>query len=684
MASSADALIGSLLAGTGFGRTSGDIAQQNQQIQGGAQALQLGALQLAGLKQQQAKAQQDQVDYTNWQADFSKDPTPDKLLTGITRFPQQYQALKSAWDLKDGAAKSSDLSFFTQVHAALDNGKPEFAQNLLQQRIEAEKRAGKDASVDESYLEALKSGDPAAQKALKAIALGGIGVATGPDKFASTFKAVAGDPDANHYGQFGSGGIFDQRTGQVVRNPSEKPDYKIVKNADGTESVIQVGGGDPASSGTAAGGGDTSRLINSDAGGGYVPDSVKTLGQFVTYGKAMNARGAKSSSAGTYQINGTTMAEFAPQVLGADWKSQPFNADSQEKVGEAIFNWAKQQPDPAKALRGRWVSLSPQQASQLVQGDWSQARSAIAQGETGGAPGASASRAAGIPAPDANGVTDYSKISPGAAAKVVYTSKAADAGDTGGLTPDALDFAANWAIAHGGKAPPGFSRNKPAQVALQNAIADKAKSAGLTAEQVVQRGQDFVTEQQTLNAFAKGKQGDAVRSGSVALDHLAVLHDAVLALKNGNIPVFNQFSQNWQRITGNPLPTNATAIKGIVADEVNKAVLAGSGALADRKDVKDTLDLSGSPEQILGAVRGYTNLLGGQLAGLERQYSTNAHRNDFNKFLSPTAQRLLAQAKQTENGGSSRPVAVRSPAEAMKLPSGTLFTTPDGRTLRKR
>lgn len=158
------------------------------------------------------------------------------------------------------------------------------------------------------------------------------------------------------------------------------------------------GAATPAGGGTPGASGDVSRLINTDAGGGYLPDTVQTLGQFVEFGRGLNKRGAKSSSAGTYQINGSTMRDFGPKVFGKDWASQPFNAETQDAVGREIFDWAKAQRNPVAALRGRWVGLDAGTARKLVSGSWEDARGTIAQSETGGASGASANanRSAGL------------------------------------------------------------------------------------------------------------------------------------------------------------------------------------------------------------------------------------------------------------------------------------------------
>lgn len=320
-------------------------------------------------------------------------PTPQKLYQLSAQFPEfatQIQGAAKGIGAEDGAKV---VRYLAPIQSQITNGKYEDAAKAVKRHIDADVAAGSEPDEsDQELYDELMSGDPARQKAAGGIAYGLL-AALNPE----TAPANINKREENAGGQYtlAPGSKRFDANGKLLASADFAPDRFTLSPGE-TRYDSNSGGGDPASSGGAAGArGDVSRLINSDAGGGYVPEGVKTLGQFVGFGKDLNRRGAKSSSAGTYQINGTTMAEFAPKALGADWKQAPFNADTQERVGEAIFNWAKQQPDPAKALRGRWVSLDPGTASRLVQGSWQQARGVIAQGETGGGAGASAAAPTG-------------------------------------------------------------------------------------------------------------------------------------------------------------------------------------------------------------------------------------------------------------------------------------------------
>lgn len=389
MATDPSGIIANLLAGTGYGRTVGDYQQQNIQNQLGQQQLATSALQ--GMAVQQ-KLQQ-QARWQAWSADYAKDPSPQKLAQGVAMFPDQADALQKSYQIMDEPARISRVTQLSQIYNAAKGGRADLASQQIDGIINAEKQQGIDTSEAEGIKASLAAGDKSALTQLQAFAQAHLAAAS--PEFA---KAIGlGNDQDNHFTVSGDYAI-DQRTGQARRFRDTPPEYQWDADRGAFFLKPGTGGGDLASSGGAAAGsgGDVSRLINSDAGGGYVPDSVKNLGQFVAFGKSLNAKGAKSSSAGTYQINGSTMAQFAPKVFGDNWKATPFDADAQERVGEAIFDWAKQQKNPAAALKSRWVSLSSQDAANLVKGDWQQARSKIAQGETGGGAGASANRG-GLP-----------------------------------------------------------------------------------------------------------------------------------------------------------------------------------------------------------------------------------------------------------------------------------------------
>lgn len=168
---------------------------------------------------------------------------------------------------------------------------------------------------------------------------------------------------------------------------------------------------------------------------------------------------------------------------------------------------------------------------------------------------------------------------------------------------------------------------------------------------------DYASQTKAEMAFNTGKQGDKARSLNVAISHLGTLETAANALHAGNIPAINQFSQAWQRETGKIGPTSFNAVKEIVADEIVAAVVPSVGSLADRKAVKDTIMAKSSPAQLQGVITQYKNLLGGQLGGLEQQYTATTRKNDFKqRYLTPETTAALTTA--VVPAGAARPTGV--------------------------
>jgi hypothetical protein len=590
-------------------------------------------------QRQTALAEQRRVGFQADLGALGAKPTPLAYQKLAAKYPEFHQALDQVAKGIAGEQAQSLVKRLAPIQSLISGGFYDEAAKQVRRHIDADVAAGGQPDEDDqALLDSLQSGDSAKQKAAGGL-VSGLLYQLDPEHAAKSLQE--GGENANHFVALGDGQVLNQRTGEVTGERREKPEYRTVDvfDADGNkigERVISLGtgGGGQASSGGAAGTkGDVSRLINTDAGGGQVPDSVKTLGQFVAYGKSLNQRGARSSSAGTYQINGSTMAEFGPKALGVDWRKAPYNADTQDKVGQAIFDWAKQQPDPAKALRGRWVSLSPQSAAQLVQGSWQQARDTIAQGETGGGARASAARSQSA----GNGSVVYESVgTPGAKAN-------------GDLSDDALERAA---IVYGttGQIPTGLGRQGVSQRAILNKWAQIASKGGVTPEQQIANWQDFKTHQQGLKAFARGPEARTVRSLNVTIDHLDTLQNAAQALQNGNIGIFNRVRQSFARATGSAVPTNFEGVRQIVSAEVAKAITGGNTALADRQDLAHSISTANSPQQLAGYIAEVKKLMTGQLQGLAGQYKSATGRDDFESRLSP---RTRHQLRFADGNGAS-------------------------------
>jgi len=543
-------------------------------------------------------------------------PTPEKLYRVGVDFPEFAGPINDIAKNVSFEQRSSMVRQWAPLQSLIQNGKIDSAISELDRHSKAAQEAGQPEDEHTTELRAmLSSGDPTQIKTANAILYGLIS-AVNPDTAAANIGKRL--DSGTHVVSAGGALVADDGTELYSRAPAEANALEVpMYDADGKRIGTQLvanGGRSGASSGAALGGapggGNISRLINTDAGGGYVPAEVKTLGQFVGFGRALNARGAKSSSAGTYQINGTTMAEFAPKALGANWKEQPFNADSQERVGEAIFNWAKTQNNPAAALRGRWVSLNPQQAAQAVQGTWQQARGMIAQGETGG--GASASVAAGSGAPGYFGP--------------VAGTGSGSAGDPT-LTGDAYlasvpehERAKIKAIAEGRVAAPRpgtrFGEAILSKVAQYDPTFDAANSQ---------------SRLRTRVDFTSGKSAQAVNALNTAMGHLLHLDTQAKDLGNfSTLPgLLNPIYNKGRQMGGDTKLPAFQQTKQAASSEMRK-VFAGSagGNLTELKEWQESLDSSQSYEQLHAAIRNGVELMGSRLNALQDQYQTGMGRSD--------------------------------------------------------
>lgn len=561
-------------------------------------------------------------------------PNAKGLYDISAQFPEFATALQGAAKGITTEDATKLVRHLAPIQSLIAAGQYSDAADDLNRHIKADRDAGIEPDEhDVEMLKMLRSGDPK-----RALSAGGIAFslmsALDPEKAAATLGKR--EENKRHVITQGSALVDDDGTELYSRAPAEANALEVpMYDADGKRigtQLVSNGGRGGAASGYATpgigdgtryertqdnvpGGGDVSRLINSDAGGGYVPVEVKTLGQFVGFGRTLNARGAKSSSAGTYQINGTTMAEFAPKAIGQGWKDAPFNANTQEKVGKAIFNWAKTQNNPAAALRGRWVSLSPQEAAQAVQGSWQQARGVIAQGETGGGAGASASARAGGAAAGPGGPGYFGPVSGGGSAGDPTLT-----GDAYLASVPAHERAKIKAIAEGRVAAPRpgtrFGEVILSKVAQYDPTFDAANSQ---------------SRLKTRVDFTSGKSAQAVNALNTAMGHLLHLDTQAKGLGNfSTLPGLLNPVYNTVRQAGGDTKLPAFQQTKQAASSEMRKVFAGSagGSLTELKEWQESLDSSQSYEQLHAAIKNGVELMGSRLNALQDQYQTGMGRSD--------------------------------------------------------
>jgi len=139
--------------------------------------------------------------------------------------------------------------------------------------------------------------------------------------------------------------------------------------------------------------------------------------------------------------------------------------------------------------------------------------------------------------------------------------------------------------------------------------------------------QQYKTKQGIETAFTAGLPSRTLKSINVADDHLKVLNSTIDALQNGNIKLLNQLGNTIATQMGAPAPTDFNAVKGIVADELAKAVIGGAGALGDRKTIADTINAATDPDALRSIIKRYQQLMEGQRTGLAEQYKSGGGNN---------------------------------------------------------
>ena len=207
--------------------------------------------------------------------------------------------------------------------------------------------------------------------------------------------------------KFGGGGA------EVVEGSQAAVDIKpTVVNVDGLGPVIvdpntgkgyPVGAGEtggyvvPRTGGTAGGAparGNTADVVFGfgEFGSPSKPISQSTIGEVQdfqrntlipnTRGKVGAGPGKGTGAVGAYQITYGTLQDYAPKVLGANWRNTPFTADVQEQIAKAIYNDVK-----GGDLKQTWAGLPSNRPGAYANVPWEQVRDQIIQVESGGGRG---------------------------------------------------------------------------------------------------------------------------------------------------------------------------------------------------------------------------------------------------------------------------------------------------------
>lgn len=178
-----------------------------------------------------------------------------------------------------------------------------------------------------------------------------------------------------------------------------------------------------------------------------------------------------------------------------------------------------------------------------------------------------------------------------------------------------------------------------------------------------------------VKAFNTGKQGDTVRSLNVGTAHLDTLQSLTDALNNGDTKALNSLKNTIQTQFGATAQPNFDTAKQIVGDEVVKAVLgSGAGSQGDREQLQKNFSSASSPAQLQGVIATAKTLMKGQVDGLRQQYETSTGRHDFDKKLTPAAQKALATLSPSVAVAPVSAISRQTPAAPSGIPSGSQYS----------
>jgi hypothetical protein len=213
---------------------------------------------------------------------------------------------------------------------------------------------------------------------------------------------------------------------------------------------------------------------------------------------------------------------------------------------------------------------------------------------------------------------------------------------------------------------------------LRTAIVNRAAelmggSAENMAGDITTNRQDTAAAKAAVKDFTSGKSAVATRSFNTAIDHLETMEKLAIALQNNDMRLFNSIGNFFAKQTGTAAPANFDAARAIVGGEVAKALTGANMALKDREEIRDAIIASSSPQQLIGVLKTFKQLLGGQLNSLNIQYQTSTGRDDFRNKLSPASKRELDALNPQAPARSSNARQTPAPPAVGEIRDGHKF-----------
>lgn len=190
---------------------------------------------------------------------------------------------------------------------------------------------------------------------------------------------------------------------------------------------------------------------------------------------------------------------------------------------------------------------------------------------------------------------------------------------------------------------------------------------------------------QRKNYMGGGKQFQELQAIGTVAGHLHDLMQTADKLDNYGGPMsgpVNWAANKWREYNQDPRVTDFNVVKQAVTNELSKAYRGGQVTEGDVQEWQSNVSAAQSPQQLRTVVGRLNKLLMSKRQALEEGYKSTMGKMPLPEEFSTVNDRTRGLFGDIEKwsgmGGDGGPVKVTSPAEAMMLPPGTQFVTPDG------
>jgi len=604
----------------------------------------------AQIGQAQARAQQEAQEAAYKQqrrASFGTDlaglgakPSPEKLYAISARYPEfatQIQGAAKGISAEDGAKVVRNLA---PVQSLIQNGKYDLAAAEVKRHIEADRAAGIEPDENDVELHGLlTSGDPAQAKAAGGMVYGLLAALNPETAAANVGKRL----DSNTH-VVSQGGALVGDDGTILYQ-SPKPEYRTIKNGDGSESIVQVGGGDPASGGGAAEGSGQPRSVRNRNPGN------------IRYGAFAKSQGATGSDDAGYAI--FPSAEAGQGAQASLLAGKGYYGGGRKSVRAIIEKWAPRaskggdnteaQVDNYISYVAKKLNVSPDDTLAAV--SLPKMAQAMAEFEGGSTRAAGATRSA---APAQSGP------------KVVFTSAPSS---EGGVDSATVDFYAKK-VAAGGDLP-ALGSGKVA-AAWRQAILKR--SAAIQTGQGLDGGDSNLRQADVKAARMALGQLQKTRSNVEGFERTFMLNvDQVLKLApkgvGGSAPVFNKWIQAGRKsIKGDPDVSAFNVAVNTAANEYAKLASGASGGAVTsdsaRHEAMEILNNAQTLPQLQASIRQM------KIDGHNRIIALNEQEGRLRSTIGGKAQGAAGESKAAGNPPGGRLIGMYKGKQVFQLANG--------------